>query len=99
VELVNLRLIATGATDKPVFPREAYQGCDPSPWRKGQRGIYLPSEEGFVPVDVYDGDRMGFGNRLKGPAIIEQVNTTTLVPPGWEVECDVFGSFLLTVAR
>jgi N-methylhydantoinase A/oxoprolinase/acetone carboxylase beta subunit len=42
---------------------------------------------------------MGFGNRLKGPAILEQVNTTTLVPPGWELECDVFGSFLLSVAR
>jgi N-methylhydantoinase A len=99
VELVNLRLIATGATDKPVFRREAFQGPDASPWRKGQREIYLASEEGFVPVDVYDGDRMGFGNRLKGPAILEQVNTTTLVPPGWELECDVFGSFLLSVAR
>jgi N-methylhydantoinase A len=96
VELVNLRLTATGATDKPVFRREAYQGSDPSPWRKGKREIYLASEEGFVPVDVYDGDRMGFGNRLKGPAVLEQVNTTTLVPPGWEVECDAFGSFLLT---
>jgi N-methylhydantoinase A len=96
VELVNLRLSATGATDKPVFQREAYQGPDPSPWRKGQREIYLTSEDAFVPVDVYDGDRMGFGNRLKGPAILEQVNTTTLVPTGWEVECDSFGSFLLT---
>jgi hypothetical protein len=38
---------------------------------------------------------MGYGNRLDGPTIIEQVNTTIFVPTGWEIACDEYGSYLL----
>ncbi len=96
VELVNLRLTAVGISDKPVFKEEKPHGQDASQAVKGARLVYLPSSENFGEVDVYDGDRLSRGNRLSGPAIIEQVNTTTFVPKGWNVECDACGNYLMT---
>jgi N-methylhydantoinase A len=96
VELVNMRLTAIGVTEKPVFREEEPHGPDASAAIKGTRSVYLPSEEGFSAVDVYDGDLLHRGNRLTGPAVIEQVNTTTFVPAGRRLECDRYGNFLLT---
>ena len=96
VELVNMRLTAVGISHKPVFKEDGPHGQDASQAVKGKRSVYLPSEEGFSTVDVYDGDSLRRGNRLSGPAIIEQVNTTTFVPTGWNVECDPYGNYLLT---
>ncbi len=95
VELVNIRITALGLTEKPAFRKEAYRGNDPSVCLKGRRRVFIPSEMAFGSVEVYDGDRMGFGHRLEGPAVIEQVNTTVFVPPQYEMVCDPYGSYLL----
>lgn len=97
VELVNLRMTAIGTTEKPTFRKEKYKGEDASGCLKGERKAFIPSEMGFKSVKVYDGDRMGYGNHLKGPVIIEQVNTTIFVPPEYQIECDQYGSYLLTL--
>jgi N-methylhydantoinase A len=97
VELVNLRMTAVGMTEKPTFRKDTFRGADPSDCLKGRRPVFVPSEGEYVPVGVYDGDNMGYGNTVKGPAIIEQVNTTLFVPAGWEVVCDPYGSYLLTL--
>jgi N-methylhydantoinase A len=88
-------MTAIGTTEKPAFRKEAYRGKDPGPCLKGERQVFIDSEMDFHSVAVYDGDRMGYGNSLKGPAIIEQVNTTIFVPSGFEIECDQYGSYLL----
>ncbi|RKY03711.1 MAG: hydantoinase/oxoprolinase family protein, partial [Spirochaetes bacterium] len=77
VELINMRLITIGRTIKPKFLEEPYTGADPSPAFKRKRKVFLPMQKGFANVDVFDGDKLHFGNRIEGPAIIEQVNTTT----------------------
>ena len=46
-------------------------------------------------MPVFDGDRLKYGNKIEGPAIIEQVNTTTFVSPEFSVLCDAYGSFTL----
>ena len=97
IEIVNVRMTAIGTTQKPRFKREAYQGKDPVACLRGQRQVFVPSERSFLSINVYDGDRMGYGHQLKGPAIIEQVNTTIFIPPQYEVECDEYGSYLLTL--
>jgi N-methylhydantoinase A len=97
VELVNLRMTATGITEKPTFRKEGYKGENASGCLKGERKVFIPSEMDFRSVKVYSGDQMGYGNRLKGPVIIEQVNTTLFVPPEYQIECDPYGSYLLTL--
>jgi len=93
VELINLRLLSVGKTVKPKFSEEKFVGTDPSHAFKKNRMIYLPLEETFAEVPVYNGHKMMCGNRAEGPAVIEQVNTTTFVTPEYNVLCDRYGSY------
>jgi N-methylhydantoinase A len=93
VELINLRLLSVGKTVKPQFSQEDIEGEDPSHALKKSRLVYLPLDEAFADVPVYDGHRMKCGNRVEGPAVIEQVNTTTFVTPEYNVLCDRYGSY------
>lgn len=97
VELVNLRMTATGMTDKPTLKMETYKGRSPAACLKGKRPVFIPSQRDFMLVPVYDGNSMGYGQGMRGPAIIEQVNTTLFVPPEYELECDAYGSYLLNL--
>ena len=93
IELINLRLLSIGITDKPRFLQEEYHGEDPSHALKKQRQVYLPSKKDFVLTSVYDGHKLRHGNRIDGPAVIEQVNTTTFVTPEYNAVCDKYGSY------
>jgi N-methylhydantoinase A len=95
VQLINARLICIGETKKPVLKEERYAGENPADAFKRRRPVYLPNEKRFADVDVFDGAKLRYGNRIKGPAIIEQVNTTTFVTPEYHVLVDRFGSFTL----
>lgn len=99
MELVNIRMTAIGSTDKPTFRKEIFAGTDASPALKGKRQVFIPSKMDFMLIDIYDGDKTGYGNRIKGPAIIEQKNTTIFVPSMFEVECDQYGSFMMTIIK
>ena len=93
IELINLRLLSVGKTVKPKFSQEEFVGTDPSKAFKKKRDVYLPLEETFAEAPVYDGHKMMCGNRVEGPAVIEQVNTTTFVTPEYNVLCDQYGSY------
>lgn len=95
VELLNLRLTGIGMTAKPTFERQPRRRAACGHALKGQRPIYLPERKGFRKVPVFDGDRLGHGNRITGPAIIESVNTTILVPSGYLAGYDALGNCLL----
>jgi len=95
IELINLRLLSVGRTIKPRFRQEDYDGKDPSKALKKRRKVFLPLEGTFKDVPVYDGHKLAYGNSVKGPAIIEQVNTTTFVAPEYSVLCDKFGSYTM----
>jgi N-methylhydantoinase A len=95
VELINLRLTAIGETEKPSLMPQAYAGADPSAAFKGQRSVYIPSAKEYQDVPVYDGFALTYGNRVPGPAIIEQVNTTTFVTPEFDVVVDKLGTYTI----
>jgi N-methylhydantoinase A len=52
----------------------------------------------FVDTPVYDGDRVGHGHRIEGPAIVEERFTTMVVYPGWTAELDRHGNNSVTRA-
>lgn len=93
VELINLRLTSVGKVEKPRFSEEDYDGEDPSKAFKKKRNVYLPLGKDYKEVPVYDGHRLRYGNRVEGPAIIEQVNTTTFLTPEYNALCDRYGSY------
>lgn len=95
LELINLRLTALGKTDKPIFTEESSKSEDPSPALKHERVVYIPNKKSMESVPVYDGFKLKYGNKIGGPAIIEQVNTTTFVTEEYAMACDRFGSYTL----
>ena len=95
IELINLRLTSTGKTTKPKLKNEEYDELDPSKALKKKRKVYLPLKGAFEEVPVYDGHKLRYGNRVEGPAVIEQVNTTTFVTPEYNILCDKYGSYTM----
>ena len=93
VELVNVRLAAFGVADKPA-PQRLAPGTPPPP--PAARAVYLPDRAGFEEVAVHDGDTLPAGFRGAGPMVVETALTTALIPPGFEIEVDDFGSLILT---
>ncbi len=95
VELINMRVACIGKTEKPEFMVDAYAGEDPSPAFKKKRRVFIPRQKRFTDVDVFDGFKLRYGNRIEGPGIIEQVNTTTFVTPEYNVLVDKYGSYTM----
>ncbi len=95
IEVINLRLLSIGKTVKPGFMQEEYDGEDPAKAFKKKRKAWLPLKQVFEEVPVYDGAKLRYGNKLVGPALIEQVNTTTFVTPEYNVLCDKHGSYTM----
>jgi N-methylhydantoinase A len=95
VELINLRIVCIGRTEKPEFQLEAYDGTDPSRAFKKIRKSFLPLQKQFEEINVFDGAQLRFGNKVIGPAIIEQVNTTTFVTPEYNLLVDKYGSYTM----
>ncbi len=97
IEVINLRLKCIGKTEKPHFSKIKYAGTDPSEAYKKKRKVYLPTKKKFQMVPVFDGNKLRYGNEIGGPAIIEQVTTTTFVSPEFSVICDAYGSFTMYI--
>lgn len=95
IEVINLRLTCIGRTEKPKFLKMKFSGSDPSFAFKKKRKVYLPRQKRFQIVPVFDGDRLQYGNQIEGPAIIEQIHTTTFISPEFSMICDPYGSFTL----
>ncbi len=95
IELINMRLTCIGKTDKPRFAYEKNHWEDASEALKGKRKVYLPDKRDFEVINVYDGSKLRCGNKVIGPGIIEQVNTTTFVSPDYNVVCDRYGSYTM----
>ena len=96
VELINLRLSATGATKKPVTQKHELGGPAADHARKGERPAWFDNR--MVTVPVYDGLALQPGNRLPGPAIVEQPTTTIVLPGDTGLSCDQWGNYLLEKA-
>ncbi len=95
IELINVRLRATGLTEKPAYAEEPYAGRDAGDALKGERRAYVPEDRASRFVSVYDGHKTRHGNHIAGPALIEQVNTTLLLTASYDCLCDSYGSFVV----
>ena len=96
-EMINLRLAVFGNVVPPARKvRDESAMMDAERYIKGQRAVFFEEKMGFVPTFVYDGDAMIVGNIVEGPAIIEQITTSIVVPPGWRLDVTDYGDFLMT---
>jgi N-methylhydantoinase A len=95
VEIVSARLKAVGRGHPPELHPLPDAGPDPSVAHIGQGQAWFSPDEPVL-VDYYHRDKLGAGNRVVGPAIIFQLDTTTVLPPGWRAQVDAWGNLLLS---
>ena len=95
VQLVTFRVEASGVVPKAVVPARAEGPADASGAMVGRRDVWLPEAGGFVPCPVYDRERLAPGHRLSGPAVVEQMDATTVILPGMGGRVEPYGNLVL----
>ncbi|MBR0644225.1 hydantoinase/oxoprolinase family protein [Plastoroseomonas hellenica] len=98
VQIVTLRLEATGLVRKAELRSYPDAGPDASAAIMGEREVWFPEAGAFVQTPIYSRDALQPGNRFAGPAIVEQMDTTTVVPPGMTARVDPWLNLILEVS-
>ncbi len=94
VELVNYRLTTKVLLPKPSATESAVGSEDADGAIKSRRRAYF---DGWRDCPIYDRCKLLPGNRIGGPAIIEQMDSTTVVHPGQEARIDRFGNLFIEI--
>jgi N-methylhydantoinase A len=94
VELVTLRLEAIGVVAKAELHREEVRNAA-EPVATAFRQVWLPESGGVTECPIYQRSDLSAGQRFDGPAVIEQMDTTTLVLPGMTAHVDAYGNLIL----
>jgi N-methylhydantoinase A len=98
VEIVTLRLEANGVVRKAELKTHPEAGPDASTAIATRRDVWLAEAKGFVSTPIYARERLRPGHRFAGPAIVEQMDATTLVPPGMTARVDRWLNLILEPA-
>ncbi len=92
VEVVTWKLSAVGGSPRIALAKAAARGGDGAP--KGTRRAYFPEARGYVDTPVYDRYALAAGARVEGPAIVEERESTTVLPPGAAATVDEYASLV-----
>ncbi len=98
LEMINVRLRAIGVTEKPnSFAKidNSEPILNPKFALKSKRDAYIPESEKVQEIPVFDGDKLTGKYTIKGPAIIEQVNTTIFLGNTYDCHTGISGSFIV----
>jgi N-methylhydantoinase A len=98
-EMVSFRLVLRSLMPKPVFPRSPAGRGDASGAVRGGRLVFFEEAGDFVPCPIYDRGGLRAGNRLRGPAVIEQMDATTVVHPGQEAHVDEYRNIHILIGE
>lgn len=90
VLIAGVRVRSRGLLDKPSIP--SIKSGRGAPDKKGTRKAYFAGR--WRNTSIYDGERFGAGQKVDGPAIIEEPFTTIVIPPRWGVKLDKQGNYV-----
>jgi N-methylhydantoinase A len=96
VELVSLRLISLGLVPQAKLSPGKVSGAKVEKAITGGRKVYFGTEHGLLATQIYDRARLEPGHRLAGPAIVEQLDTTTVIHPEQEARVDDYCNLIIT---
>ncbi|MGO4676734.1 hydantoinase/oxoprolinase family protein [Bosea sp. 2YAB26] len=95
VQLVTYRVEAIGFVPKAEFRPEPDAGPDASAAIMGRREVWFTETGGFVDCALYDREKLKSGNLIEGPAIIEQMDATTVLLPGMTARVEPYLNLIL----
>jgi N-methylhydantoinase A len=86
VEIYRLSVRAVGVTPKPQLKRHELNGTGAKP--RGSRPVHFDTSGSAVETPLYVRADLPAGTKLEGPVVVDQLDSTTVVPPGWRAEVD-----------
>jgi N-methylhydantoinase A len=92
-ELVTLRATVQGAGIVLKRPTLAKGGVSPHIAAVGRQPVYMDGKS--LTADVYDRSKLAAGNRIAGPAIVVEMDSTTVILPAHQGVVDAFGNILI----
>jgi N-methylhydantoinase A len=95
VELVSLRLISLGLVPQAKLSPGKVTGRKVEQAKLGERKVYFGKEHGVLATQVYNRDLFEPGHQLAGPAIVEQLDTTTVIQPEQEANVDEYRNIII----
>lgn len=96
MEVITLHATSLGRRPELApAARSAAAGAGGGSARKGERPAWVASAHALVPVEVFDGALLSVGERIEGPAIVEEMTTTIVVPERFDLTLDPSGSYVL----
>ncbi|MFQ5657965.1 MAG: hydantoinase/oxoprolinase family protein, partial [Candidatus Methylomirabilales bacterium] len=96
VELVSLRLISVGMVPHAELSPATPTGRKVEEARTGERAIFFHRDLGILNCPIYSRDLLEPNHRIAGPAVIEQMDTTTVVHPEQEATVDDYRNLMVT---
>lgn len=93
VQLVTFRVTAIGLTRRPQIKPAGTRRGTLQPLR--ERQVYFQETGGFVACPIFARTDLAVGDRLQGPAIIEQMDATTVMHPGHYADVDDYGNLII----
>lgn len=97
VEVVNVRAVGIGKVSPVALPEGDDAGSDPAAAHVGTQQMYRNGE--WQPAEVYDRAKLRPGNRIVGPAIVTELDSTTVVLPYHEATVDPYYNLLINPAK
>ena len=99
-EIVSLRGAVTGLMRKPAFEHIAAGAAEPpAAASRGTRAVYFAEAGKHVDTPTYQRTALLGGNRIAGPALIEEYASTTVIHPGDVLTVDAFGDLVIEIKR
>ncbi|KAA3498752.1 hydantoinase/oxoprolinase family protein [Agrobacterium tumefaciens] len=93
LEVITWRLRASGEKDQVTRPHETVV----AEAKKGSRAVYFQEASGYVETSVYDHYKLPIGHEVKGPAIVEQRESTAVVGPSGTFHVDAHGNLVINI--
>jgi N-methylhydantoinase A len=95
VELVSLRLISYGLVPQAKLSPSKPTGRKVNDAKTGERKVYFGKQHGMLNCQIYRRDLLDPGHRISGPAIVEQLDTTTVIHPEQEAAVDDYRNLIM----
>ena len=93
IEFVSGRVAAIGVMDAPGLP-ELEARADGVAME--HRRVWFDETRDWVETAIHDRGALGPGHAFTGPAVVEQMDTTTVVHPGQRAEVDAWGNLMIS---
>jgi N-methylhydantoinase A len=90
MQAVTFRIEATGAVRQAEIREQPAATAALDSALMNRRDVWLAEASSFVSCPVYDREKLGPGHRISGPAIVEQMDATTVILPGQTATVDPY---------